>query len=268
MYNRFLVRRRMLRLLRLLKLDKYFPSITLIDDVFRLKKNVLIISCFAGGTLWILFAGLMYLVESRDHSMEIDNLPLYQCNEDCTMSDRYRNFFTSMSYTGIHLTGDFPMVEYDALGRIVCFFMVIAAIGIVSIPSGLIASGFVDIVQSKARKGEQPTNVGDDWYDIKYRQLEGTSPPRSMFGPLIDRMQESVHLYLNGEDENGRVVRSTTSRIGRNFFFLLIVSNIAAVIVESLPEVDRYVGNDKGNFFDRFEEISIFFFTLGMFKWC
>jgi hypothetical protein len=79
---------RMLRLLRLLKLDKYFPSISLVDDVLRLKKNALAVSGFAAATLWVLFAGLMYVAEFKDHSMEIDNLPLYGCYENCTMSDR------------------------------------------------------------------------------------------------------------------------------------------------------------------------------------
>lgn len=102
---------RMLRLLRLLKLDKYVPSITLIDDVIRLKKKVLVVSCFAAATLTILFSGLMYLAEHQDHSMEIDNLPLYGCYENCTESVRYNNMFASIPLTGIHLTGDFPIIE-------------------------------------------------------------------------------------------------------------------------------------------------------------
>lgn len=102
---------RMLRLLRLLKLDKYIPSITLIDDVVRLKKKVLIVSCFAAATLTILFSGLMYLAEHEDYSMQIDNLPLYGCYEDCTESVRYSNMFASIPLTGIHLTGDFPIIE-------------------------------------------------------------------------------------------------------------------------------------------------------------
>lgn len=153
----------MLRLFRLLKLDKYFPSISLIDDVLRLKKSVITTSCFAAGTLWILFTGMMYLAESKDYSMDISDLPLYGCNTDCKMSVRYENFFTAFPLTGIHLTGDYPMTEYGAAGRVVCFFMVIAAVGVVSVPSGLIASGFADIVQSKVmkRNSTELVNAGD-----------------------------------------------------------------------------------------------------------
>ena len=42
----------------------------------------------------------------------------------------------------------------------------------------------------------------------------------------------------------------------------LIVTNVIAVLVETVPEIDRYVGNQPGNFFDSFEAVSIFFFTL------
>ena len=70
---------RMLRLLRLFKLDKYVPSITLIDDVFRLKKHALTVTGFAAGTLWILFAALLYLCEYQDTAYTgasaVPNLP-------------------------------------------------------------------------------------------------------------------------------------------------------------------------------------------------
>lgn len=101
---------RMFRLLRLLKLDKYIPSFSLIDDVIRLKKNSLIVSGFAAMTLWILFSGIMYVAESSDESEEIDNLPLYGCVENCHMDTRFSTFWESFSLVGIHLTGDFPLI--------------------------------------------------------------------------------------------------------------------------------------------------------------
>jgi hypothetical protein len=258
---------RMLRLLRLLKLDKYVPSITLIDDVIRLKRRVLVVSCFAATTLWILFAGLMYLAEHQDHSMGIDNLPLYGCYENCSMSVRYENMFTSIPLTGIHLTGDFPMIEYDAFGRIILFFMVIAAVGVVAIPSGVIASGFTEIVNSKHRITENShgNNAGDDWFDIQYRQLEGCPAPRSTFGPTVDSWQNNVKEYLDGkvDESTGKHYRTQFSKAGRGFFFVLIVTNVLAVILESVPEIDKSVGNEMGNFFDVFEAWSVFFFTIG-----
>ena len=67
----------MLRIIRLVKLDKYVPSITLIDDVIRLKKSSLIITGFAATTLWIIFSGLLYLTENKDVTHGIDPVPSY-----------------------------------------------------------------------------------------------------------------------------------------------------------------------------------------------
>ncbi|KAL7427606.1 hypothetical protein ACHAXM_000928 [Skeletonema potamos] len=258
---------RMLRLIRLLKLDKYIPSITLVDDVVRLKRKVLTVSCFAALTLWLIFAGLMYIAEYQDYLTEIDPLPLYGCVDGCTMSVRFSDYFNSFPLTGINLTGDFPMVEYGGMGRVVLFFIVIAAVGVTSIPSGVIASGFAEIVQSQTKK--EPTAkdsaAGDDWIDIRFRELEGQSPPSSSFGPTVDRLQFAVKQYLDGsfDEITGTIFRTPISIMGRLFFMLLIVSNIVAVVLESIPQIDIYVGNDEGNVFDRFEKWSVIFFTVG-----
>ena len=60
-----------------MKLDKYYPSITLIDDVLRLKRAPLIVTGYAAGTLWIVFSGLLYLAEYKDTINDIDNVPIY-----------------------------------------------------------------------------------------------------------------------------------------------------------------------------------------------
>lgn len=258
---------RMLRLLRLLKLDKYIPSITLIDDVIRLKRKVLFVSCFVAGILTVLFSGLMYLAEHNDFSMPIDNLPLYGCFENCTESIRYENMFTSIPLTGIHLTGDFPIIEYSGYGRVILFFAVVAAVGVVAIPSGVVASGFVEIVDSKNRnqKKSQGQVAGDDWFDVKYRELEGKPAPFSIFGPSVDYWQYAVKEYLDGtvNPKTGQHSRTRISKLGRAFFFVLIISNVLAVILESIPEIDEAVGNQKGNFFDVFEAWSVLFFSIG-----
>ena len=75
----------MLRLLRLLKLDKYIPSFSLIDDVCRRKRQALATTCFAAGALWVIFSGVLYVAEYKDDVNGIDDVPIYGCDEDCTM---------------------------------------------------------------------------------------------------------------------------------------------------------------------------------------
>eukprot|EP00978_Attheya_sp_CCMP212_P005123 scaffold11316_cov60-Attheya_sp.AAC.6 len=262
---------RMFRLLRLIKLDKYIPSITLIDDVIRLKRRSLLITGFAAGTMWIIFASLLYLGEHEDTSNEIDPVPSYGCASDCTMSDRFQSYFDSLIYTGIHLTGDYPIITYDSFSRVVCFIMVIAAVGVVSVPSGLIASGFAEIVQSKMKAkhgGEEPITMaggdaGDDWYEFRYRELEGQEPPPSRFGPKVDTWQNAVNIFLNGQEDpvTGKTIHTNKSFVGRVFIFTVIITNVLAVIFESIPEVDKAVGNQAGNFFDVFEMWSVLIFA-------
>jgi len=41
------------------------------------------------------------------------------------------------------------------------------------------------------------------------------------------------------------------------FIFTVIILNVLAVLIESVPEIDYAVGNQSGNFFDRFEAFSV-----------
>ena len=267
---------RMIRIVRLLKLDKYIPSISLIDDVIRLKFNTLRVAFYAAVTLWILFAAALYVCEHDDTTNAIDPVPKYGCRTtDCTMSDRFQNFFDSMVYTGIHLTGDYPIITYSWSGRVVNFFMVIAAVGVVSIPSGLIASGFVEIVRSKNIHNTQrsagtndATMLDDDWYEVRYRSLAGSEAPIS--SGVLDQWQIAVDRFLNGQKvttvANGvetiqRIEFGYWASRSRMFIFVVIILNVLAVIMESVPSVDKYVGNEAGNFFDVFELFSVLVFA-------
>lgn len=240
--------------------------------MIRLKYGTLTVAFYAAISLWVLFAAALYLFESSDGSNDIDNLPEYGCASDCTMKDRFQNYFDSLVYTGIHLTGDYPIVTYSWPSRFVNFFMVIAAVGVVSIPSGLIASGFVQIVQSKNKKrrgGGATVNdagwqAGDDWYEVHYRKLEGVDPPASKWGPRIDKWQVAVNEFLNGKQvsPDGTVEWTTFAHCARIFIFVVIIGNVSAVLLESLPSIDKAVGNERGNFFDIFEAFSVMVFAL------
>lgn len=252
-----------------MKLDKYIPSITLIDDVIRYKWASLRVAGYAAITLWLMFAGFLYLFENHDEVNDLDDpVPTYGCFEDCTMRDRFRNYFDSIYYTGIHMTGDFPIITYMWPARFVQFFIVITAVGVVSIPSGLIASGFVDIVQSRNKAMANPDfrigmMAGDDWYEVQYRSLQGVPPPPSRFGSKMDKWQNSVNDFLNGtKDATGHKRYTSFAYAGRVFIFIVIILNIVAVMLESVPTIDKAVGNDPGNFFDVFEAFSVGVFAI------
>ena len=168
------------------------------------------------------------------------------------------------------------MVEYGGFGRVILFFAVLAAVGVVAIPSGVIASGFAEIVASKLKSSNPEEQhkltgkKGDDWFDIQKEALKGVPPPPSKFGPRVDALQLNVLWYFEGkEDETTKEhVRSGFSKAGRAFFFVMIISNVIAVICESVPEIDKSVGNKSANFFDVFEALSVLYFTSGNYSLC
>jgi hypothetical protein len=170
---------RMFRMLRLLKLDKYVPSVTLIDDAVRAQKSGLKIACYMAIIFWIIFASLLYMTEKDntacpfpiapdDAIIALGNSTWKWAVGDCVCApkgmqlERFNDVPNAMTYTMYHLTGDYPLTDYTFWGKAVNFFMVLFAVSIVAIPSGLIANGFQEVVEdsSKARIEARQRKLG------------------------------------------------------------------------------------------------------------
>jgi hypothetical protein len=249
---------RMFRLLRLIKLDRYFPSITLIDDAFRDQKVPLQISTFVSGIFWVFFATALYLAEKDSTA------------EDGAMAERYANVPIAMHVTMIHLTGDYPLIDYNDWGRLINFFMVIGAAGVVGVPMGLIATGFSNVIERdrqafeaekqaelealEAAQKESKEAGGES--AVEEKQEEKKSEEETPEDTLCDQWLVSINEWLNGENQPWTAVW-----FGRLIFGLIIL-NVLAVVLESVPSIDKYVGNDSGNFFDVFEAFSVIIFTF------
>lgn len=252
----------MFRVLRLLKLDKEVPSLTLIDNVFRLKRQMLIVTGIISGIFLIIFASMMYLAESNDTQTLIGPVPLYGCSsDDCSQSIRYQNVFSSMGYVNIHLTGDYPIIDYNIWGRLVAFFMIVVGVGIVSIPSGLIADGFKTVVAEKMQ-GEDNTLLRD--YDVQLRQLDDQAPREFQSG-VLNTLQEDLNTLLNGKKSRGKVERSFASDMLNKAILVAILVNVACVLLESVPSISRTVGNNHGNIFDTLELLCVILFSFEFF---
>jgi len=247
----------MFRILRLCKLDQYVPSLTLIDDVFRLKQNSLEVTGLVALTLWVVFASLMYLTEFQDVTNSIDNIPQQGCKTGCKQADRYSSAFAAMPFTFIHLTGDYPIIEYTLAGRVVCFFMVICGVGLVGIPTGIVADGFKQVVETKTGMGSA---LGS--YDVAYQKLGNTPAPREFQWGILDQLQTQSNTFLNGMNTKTGVQRSPLSAAFNAGICFLILGNVVAVLLESVPTVDEAIGNSAFNFFSVFETLSVLIFTV------
>lgn len=87
-----------LRLLRLLRFEKYTKAFTTFDDVIRHNLDVLSVTAFSALLLWILFSAILYYTE-RD-------------NPDTDMANYYKTVPHAMWITLLNLSGECPLGEF------------------------------------------------------------------------------------------------------------------------------------------------------------
>jgi hypothetical protein len=256
---------RLLRMFRLLKIDKYVPSVSLIDDVFRVKAQGLKVSGFAAGVLWIIFSTAIYLAERNDAT------PV-----DCLMeSERFESVPRALQYDLILLIGDYPLIDFTSWGRLVNVLQIVLAVGVVAVPSGLIASGFTDLLEERKRQAYERRQAAAT---LLQRQVRGHLA-RKRFREAVEgavQMQrehnqflEQRQMAMSPRQHAQKIVfhfvggRSPTGNMYRVCIAVLIVFNCIAVILESEPSVGGPTSGPLIQFaFDAFEAISVAVFSV------
>ncbi len=258
---------RLLRMFRLLKLDKFVPSISLIDDVFRAKRTGLLVSTFAAGIFWLVFSSALYLAEREDGA-----------EKGCyTEAERFSSVPSTLQYDLILLSGDYPLVDFTTWGRWLNVLQIFVAVGVVAVPSGLIASGFSELlVEQKNRKLARRQQAAihlqrcirgrlarkrfretvDGAKALEQEKNELILKRKATRSP-IERAQYSVLRFLGGKMFAGMRYRS--------FIAGLIALNVAAVIIESEPSLGTTYGvaaTQTQMFFNIFEAFSVVVFSI------
>lgn len=118
---------RIFRLLRIIKLTRYNDSMNLVFKVIRDKKNELLSTLFISILLMIVVSSLMWAVE-EPFNPSMKDIPTTMYWAVTTL--------TTVGY------GDIAPVTN--IGRVLFSFFALIGIALVAIPSGIIASGFVD----------------------------------------------------------------------------------------------------------------------------
>merc|ERR1740130_1622247 len=223
---------RMLRVFRLLTLDKYIPSVSLIGRVVRNKGAQFKMAGYAMMALWVIFAALLWLTERHDTFLI----------NDLTQVQRYGNVISALPYTLVHLTGDYPLVDYTLDAKIILLFALIFAVGVVAVPTGLLANGFQTELAAfrKEEREKQSASLSKvqkiikAWV-VRRRFLKlikcAVSQAKSDKANLLkaaksESPQWRMHLFLDGLTPAGRA--------WSKFMMLLIVANVASVILETV----------------------------------
>ena len=135
---------RLMRLLRVFKLNRYFESLAAIGEVIRGKVRELVGSMF--------FVALMLVISS---------LIIYSVEHDA-QPGAFKNAFSGLWWAVATLTtvGYGDIYPITVLGRVFGAVIAILGIGMVAIPTGIISSGLIEQMKkghSKDNEDETPT---------------------------------------------------------------------------------------------------------------
>ncbi len=135
---------RLIKFLRVFKLGRYLNATKIISNVFKSKKEELVLCLLITLTLIVVASSLMYFVEHDTQPDKFSSIPETMWWSVTTL--------TTVGYGDV-----FPITE---LGRILTACISILGIGIFALPAGILASGFSAEFQKLKREKNICPNCG------------------------------------------------------------------------------------------------------------
>ena len=137
---------RLVRLLRIFKLNRYFDAIKSLGEVIVLKKRELLGSLFFVSILMLISSLLMY---SAEHEAQ---------------PDVFRNAFSGLWWAVATLTtvGYGDIYPVTALGRLLGAFIAFSGLAAVAIPTGIISSGLMEALSRGREAKARAEKVGEE----------------------------------------------------------------------------------------------------------
>lgn len=159
--TRFLRVLRLMRLLRLFKLNRYNHSLKLIVHVIREEKEKMVITLLMVAILMILSSALMFTAE---HDVQPDKFP---------------NIYTSLwwSIATITTVGYGDVYPITPGGKILAGVIALLGIGLVALPTGILASSFVNYLKDPGQPGEGDKAQGEEKHPVDYCPYCGKKLP-------------------------------------------------------------------------------------------
>ena len=137
---------RLVRLLRVFKLNRYSDALAAISDVFRSKSQQMIASVFFVSMILILASLLIYYAEHD------------------TQPDQFENAFSGLWWAVATLTtvGYGDIYPITPLGRFLGAIIAILGIGMVAVPTSILSAGFMETLekQTSGKEGHETGSAG------------------------------------------------------------------------------------------------------------
>ena len=127
---------RLFRIFRLLKISRYINAAEMIRNVIVNKKEELLISLFAISVILLVVSSFMYFVEGDIQPQAFGSIPKSLWWGVITM--------TTVGYGDVY--------PVTTVGKILGSIVAILGVGIVALPTGLLASGFSDEIKKRKNK--------------------------------------------------------------------------------------------------------------------
>lgn len=138
---RFMRAMRLFRLFRVLKLARYSESLQTFIDVLRLKKEELVLMFFAILILLVISSSLVYEAEHEAQPDAFASIPAAMWWGIVTLA--------TVGYGDVYPETD--------LGKLIGSIVVILGIGLFALPTGVLASGFAEVLARKKEKHKMKT---------------------------------------------------------------------------------------------------------------
>lgn len=129
---------RIIRLFRIFKINRYTDALSTIGKVFKKKASQLISSIIVVGLLMIISAVLMYNIENQ------------------AQPEQFSNAFSALWWAIATLTtvGYGDIYPVTTLGKILSAIIALLGIGLVAVPTGIITSGFMEVLEEDKKHDE------------------------------------------------------------------------------------------------------------------
>ena len=158
---------RLVRLLRIFKLNRYSDALAAIGEVFRSKSQQMIASVFFVFMILILASLLIYYAEH-------DAQP-----------DQFANAFSGLWWAVATLTtvGYGDIYPITPLGRFLGAIIAILGIGMVAVPTSILSAGFMETLEKQTSDHSEPGKEKDGGSSAQTESHPHTAPEDDAFEP-------------------------------------------------------------------------------------